>query len=139
MSDRPMVMRPPAWVPIVILSVTALAGALVGVAVDRTLLMPRMTIGTGFPEPPGLRGSPVMRKAFIARIAQQLDLTPEQRVEVEALIERELPQVRITVDSVRQLFERRMAEPRAQMAKILTPEQFKKFESMQIGPPIPLP
>jgi Spy/CpxP family protein refolding chaperone len=139
MSGAAPFTRPPAWVPIVVLSVTALAGALVGVALDRTVLSPRMALAPGFPGPPTMQGTPAMRRAFVERLSHHLDLTPAQRVEVEALIERELPRVRETVDSVRQLFERRMAEPRAQMARILTPEQMKKFEALQLTPPTPMP
>jgi hypothetical protein len=138
MSDSAPFSRPPAWVPVVVLSVTALAGGLVGVAVDRTLLSPPRVL-TPFSEPRAIEASPAMRRVFVAQLAKRLDLTAEQRTAVEALIERELPRVRMTVDSVRQLFERRMAEPRAQMAKILTPEQMKKFEALQLTPPMPMP
>jgi hypothetical protein len=140
MSDDVPFKRPPVWVPMVVLSVTALAGALVGVAVDRTLISPRSALAPFRQQPPGMEVTPAMRRLFVSRLASELDLSPEQRVAVEAVIEKELPRVRQTVDSVRLLFERRMAEPRAQMAKILTPEQLRKFESMQLAPPpIPLP
>ncbi|MBK6458004.1 MAG: hypothetical protein IPF87_18275 [Gemmatimonadetes bacterium] len=106
-----------------------LFGALLGISVDRLLLLPRRP-EFGPPAIPGAELSPVVREMFVRRLTSALDLTEEQHVAVAALVEREYPRVRAAGDSARLVFERATLEPRSALLKILTPEQRVRFARM---------
>jgi hypothetical protein len=145
----------------------AMAGALVGVAADRAMMMRDADWTRGAPlrgmppggmplggMPPGgmaprgmpprgmpPRGmpTPAMRRQFVQRLTDELALTDSQRRQVEALMERQLPRMRAMADSMQELAERSLREPRDEMLRILTPEQQRKFAELWRPGPRPRP
>jgi Spy/CpxP family protein refolding chaperone len=117
-------------VALLVLLATAVAGGVVGVALDRAWLMRGFPGGPGMPMGPLPAPTPMMRKQLTDRVAQELELTDAQRTQFEELFDRRSASMRATGDSVQTLLEKWLTETRAQMAGILTPEQQKKFNAM---------
>jgi len=130
-EQAPRVSRRVTWLAVAALVGTAVAGILVGAVLDRTLLMWGAPGGRGMPVPAGGEPTPEMRKRLVGRLARDLNLSDAQRVQVEELMAQQAPRIRATGDSVQAIVERSLAESRAQMMKILTPEQQRKFSTIE--------
>ena len=156
-TDTPRIPRRARWMATAALLGAAMAGALVGAAADRALMMrgAEWTRGgpfRGFPPggmpfggmspggmPPGGMPAPAMRRQFVQRLTDDLALTDMQRQQVEVLMERQLPRMKAMADSMQELVERSLREPRDEMLRILTPEQQRKFAALRLPGPRPRP
>lgn len=125
--------RPSLVWPIVGFVVILAAGVLIGMAVERQRAARSAFLRPPVPVFPGTEPTPAERKRFIGAMASELQLTDAQRVQVEAMIERNLPRVRAIGDSVRLMVESAMREPRTELMKILTPDQQRRFEGIMSG------
>jgi Spy/CpxP family protein refolding chaperone len=94
-------------------------------------------LGRGFGRGRGL-GMPEAPRQFAERLARDLELTDDQRRQVEGILERQVPQMRAASDSVRALIERPLEETRVQLLSILSPEQKKKFLKLLEAEPRPV-
>lgn len=92
--------------------------------VDRVLRGPRDV-------PPGAldgrRGGP-MRGVLVERLARDLDLTPEQRVRIDAILAAGRARLETLQRDARQRFDDEGRGLRAQIRDVLTPEQQRKFD-----------
>ncbi len=108
-----------------------LIGIFLGIAMDRLLFRPPPE--PAFLPPATMRDRPPHRPAsrFAARLALALDLTESQKKEMGEIFRRNLPRLR---QARRQGgdFEAVRREMHAEIAKVLNPEQLRKFE--QLGP-----
>lgn len=111
-----------------------LAGVVIGIVADRTLGTDLSRFPRELPTPPGLEQSPAMRRLFVAQLAKELDLTDDQRVQVEALIEEESPRMRAAFDSAKSLMRHAVRSPQERLLKLLTPAQQEKFR--RLVPPL---
>ncbi len=121
--------RRPVLIAVLALCVVAFAGLCVGIALDRALLS-RPAFPQAISEPPGLESSPALRKAFLAQLSRELDLSEAQRAAVERLVERERPRIRAAFDSARTIMKHAVEQPQQEMMAILTPEQQTKFRKL---------
>jgi Spy/CpxP family protein refolding chaperone len=122
--------RRPVLAAIAVTLSAAIAGVMLGIVLDRTVLTRTPELPRDVPTPPGLEQSPAMRQRFIALLARELDLTDAQRVQVEALIEQESPRMRASFDSAKGIMQRAVQNPQQRMLLILTPEQQAKFRRL---------
>jgi Spy/CpxP family protein refolding chaperone len=108
------------------------AGALGGVAADR-LLAPGEPAGRRVAGPPG-RGGP--GAAIFPRdlpLARQLDLTPEQREQIEAILREERAKADSVLRAVRPVLQARYDSASAAIRAVLTPEQRDRFDRFREG------
>lgn len=129
-SDERQLPRRPVMAAIAVTVSAALAGALIGIALDRTVLARVPAFPRDLPTPPGLEQSPAKRKQFMDMLARELDLTDAQRVQVEALVAEESPRMRAAFDSARGIMEQAARTPQDRLLKILTPAQQQRFRRM---------
>ena len=80
--------------------------------------------GPGFPAP-GPRGG-----ALLGRMSNQLDLTEEQRDQLEQVLDAQRERMRAFHADVRERFEAEQGEIRAEIEGILTPDQQERFEEL---------
>lgn len=140
--------RPPSrGVVALILAALFLTGLLAGVALDRMVLHHRHGPFAGMgPGPGGLREHPEARaelqKRMADRMTEDLNLTPDQRLQLEAV----LPRHAAEFDSLRTEMDARLRtlldSSSADVEHILTPEQKTKWAALRHrfqdrGPPPP--
>jgi Spy/CpxP family protein refolding chaperone len=137
--------RPRAIAAVLILSVLIL-GAVVGIAFDRLVLLPRSgyagevappASGTeqaaprddGFPGPPLDRRMPGDR--YLRHLSRELSLTEEQQARIDVILTDQQARVlEITRESRPRI--REVAEDtRAAMQQVLTPEQWERFQELR--------
>jgi hypothetical protein len=124
-------------IAVLVLLLTAAAGIMGGVAIDRLLLLPgQRPLGgrLAFAGPPGgdgPRGRPP--GAFRERFARELSLTAEQEKRVDALMSRQMEAIsRIheqTDPQIRTIIE----QTRSAIDSVLTPEQRGRMREMGVG------
>jgi Spy/CpxP family protein refolding chaperone len=90
--------------------------------VDRAPFGPRES-GT----PDGRRGGP-LRGMLVERLARDLDLTPEQRAKIDAILADRRARLDALQRDARQRFEEEGRGVREQIRGVLTPEQQRKFD-----------
>jgi len=110
---------------VVVVVVAFIAGVLVGVAGDHLYL-----IRSG-------RLSPRHSSRFAAdrmaeRLATQLQLTPQQKTQVQQIIERHRAKIDATMASVRPQVRAELDATNAEIDSILTPEQRTKFADLRM-------
>ena len=104
------------------LLVTFAAGFVVGAVVDRFMLAhhgPR-------------RMPPMAVHAMIGRLDHHLDLTREQRAEIEKILQRRHQRMMQLTEEVRPRIGQEIAQTNAEIERILTPEQRRKFDDVKI-------
>ena len=108
------------------------AGALGGVAADRVLARadPVAQRGVGPPGPGGPGGAIFPRGLPLAR---QLDLTPEQRDQIEAILREERSKADSVLRAVRPVLQARYDSANASIRAVLTPEQRERFDRFREG------
>lgn len=124
-------------------SLVFLIGALAGVVVDRTWLLPRTGasgIGLGRGMGPGggagmglgRGGGPLMQgpERVIADLDNELNLTTEQEAAIRRILDSWRPRVQELQNTTRNEFVSAQEQLHADIAKTLTPEQAKRFEDM---------
>ncbi len=128
---------------LVILSIF-LAGALSGAAVVRVLAAPEATVTDGGPEEGGAevgdrgrRGGPDRRGdrrpspyAFAGFLEEELDLTPAQRVEVEAILERWEDEARQIFRESRERFQEHLEGTVEEVESALPPAEAAEFRRL---------
>jgi Spy/CpxP family protein refolding chaperone len=119
-------MTTPRLVAALLLLLALLGGIVVGVAVDRTLLLRGPFGGPGW-RMAGGRHSP----AFRERMARELDLSPEQRVRVDSVIDRSHRDLCAVQDEIRPRLDSVLARTRRELDAVLTPEQRVKAEKLK--------
>lgn len=106
------------------------------------ILLDRLLVDRGFDRPPGIlragRGFdpwPRIDRLGLRRFADELDLTSDQRRRLETIFEARRGRLRAFREEVNTRFEQEQQELRAEVAKILTPEQLQRYdELMRAGP-----
>jgi Spy/CpxP family protein refolding chaperone len=135
--------RPRALAAVLIVTMLAL-GAVAGIAFDRLVLLPR----TGYagevtpqadtsrmegmgPRGPGAMGGRVPGDRYLRHLADELDLTEEQRARIDAILtdqqERVLEITRESRPRIREV----AADTRAAIRDVLTPEQQARLEELR--------
>lgn len=104
------------------LVVTFVAGFVAGVVVDRVVVWHR---GPGHPPP-------LASHVMIGRLDHHLDLTDQQRAEIEKIIERRHERMNQLMAGMRPRMDAEIAETNAEIEKVLTPEQRAKFQDLKL-------
>jgi Spy/CpxP family protein refolding chaperone len=129
--------RPPGpLMAVLVLLLVAFAGGLVGIALDRLVLLPHMFRGPGFGHEHGL-GGPQRDAEFRARIAKQLGLSAEQQVRVDSIMDRRGRELRALRGQIQPTLDSIITSTRRQVDSVLTPEQRKKAEEFRRKHPRP--
>ena len=107
-----------------VLVLVALAGVLAGIALDRTVLMPRsasarQAAAAGMPR----HEMPRRQGEFRERFAKALDLTDAQRAAVDSLMDHQLRELRRIRGSSQPQVESVVRQTRRAIDSLLTPEQ----------------
>jgi len=123
----------------VVLTLTALVGILLGVAVDRHVLLPRHGVhgDHGWHRPPfgGFAGgrhdpsAPAVHRAS-ARLARALDLTDVQRAQVDSIMARRMTALRDVRRETEGRVRTMLEETRQDIDRVLTPAQRERFQKM---------
>jgi Spy/CpxP family protein refolding chaperone len=117
-----------------VMIVAVLAGIIVGVAADRTLLsQPHRGFGH---DPRGPHGPPRDRE-FRERFAREVGLTPEQQTRVDSLMDRQGRELRMVRRQVQPQLDSIITQTRRALDSVLTPEQRKKAEAIRRRHPPP--
>ncbi len=105
------------------LVVTFIAGFVVGAVVDRFLTMHR----------PGVRRPPAMvAHAMLERLDHRLDLTDQQRVQIEAILEKRHDRIHSLQESIHPKVQAEIQQTNAEIERVLTPEQREKFQKLKM-------
>ena len=96
-------------------------GILLGIAGDHAWLIYQRRI-----MPPHFPGR--VPKMFVEHLTRKLDLTQQQRAEVEKILERR----HAHVEAIRANVRKEIDETNAEIEKVLTPEQRKKFDELRM-------
>jgi Spy/CpxP family protein refolding chaperone len=105
----------------IIVIVAFVSGGVAGILLDHLHFMHRG------PHPPRM-----IPRMMVNRLAHSLDLTPEQRVKVEEIIERHHRRISELTDGVRPQVHRELEAANAEIEAVLTPEQREKFAKMKM-------
>jgi Spy/CpxP family protein refolding chaperone len=114
----------------VVLFLVAVTGGLTAVALDRFVFRP------GPHGPPPFRGGPGGHRfedgERVSRewLARELGLSPEQRVRIDSLMDRQLRQIRAVREQVEPRLDSIVASTRHQIDSVLTPAQREKAGSL---------
>ena len=133
-ADSGVAKRPTVWIAFAIIAI-AMAGALAGVAADRSMHVHGggrwrggMFGGRG---PMGRATSDSMRKHMRERMAKELGLTPAQTAQVDSLMTAQEPKFRALREKFEPAMDSLVKETQAQTDRILTPEQQAKAKAMR--------
>ena len=105
-----------------VLVVTFAAGFVVGAVADRYMLLhhgPR-------------RIPPMAVHAMIGRLDHHLDLSREQRAQIEKILERRHQRMMKLTEEVRPRIGQEIEQTNAEIERVLTPEQRRKFDDVKI-------
>jgi len=111
---------------VALLFATFAAGGLSGAAVVRVLAAQEATASPG-PGDPGEKCGP--RRG--GRILDQLDLTPEQRVQVDRILERRRAETEAFWEKAGPELRKITESTRAEIRAVLTPEQREKYDRLR--------
>jgi Spy/CpxP family protein refolding chaperone len=127
----------PRLIAIGLLVVALLVGMAAGVALDRCVLRPvPWAEGPGrWAGGPGLGGPEAgrIRQLFLRRLADDLDLSPEQRPRVDSLLTAQQDRIRAVMQQVRPEMMAIADSTHAVLKTILTPDQWQRFLRTQPG------
>jgi Spy/CpxP family protein refolding chaperone len=119
---------------VLVLVIAVLAGGIAGVAVDRVLLLPPM----GWDHGPGRpHGRPPRDRDFRDRFAREVGLTPEQKVRIDSIMDRQGRELRAVRGQVQPQLDSIISRTRRAFDSVLTPEQRKKAEAIRERRPRP--
>jgi hypothetical protein len=117
-----------------LVAVALLLGIVCGIALDRWALRPPQRMA----RPGVMRGDAPRqfdpasaRVQFSRRLASQLELTDEQRRQVDSLLARQQAEARAVMQETRPRLEGITARTQAAIRTILTPAQVEKWEAMR--------
>jgi Spy/CpxP family protein refolding chaperone len=118
-----------------VLVVALVAGLMIGVMIDRTVLLPRMHGHFGY-DRHGPHGPPRDRE-FRERFARELELTPEQQIRIDSIMDRQGLELRAVRGQVQPQLDSIITRTRRSLDSVLTPEQRKKAEAIRKRHPPP--
>ena len=107
----------------IVLLVTFIAGAIIGVVADRALLMAR------------LRNGPRGAQFVINRLDRKLDLDDQQRARVAEIVQRHEARITSIWSAVRPQVRQEFDAANSEIEQVLTPEQRQKFEKIKLRLP----
>jgi Spy/CpxP family protein refolding chaperone len=134
MSDSPRMPRG-RLLALLVLMVAVLAGGVGGIALDRSILLPRMHGGLHDPGKPH-RGPP-RDHDFRDRFAREVGLTPEQQTRIDSIMDRQGRELRAVRGRVQPQLDSIIARTRQAFDSVLTPEQRQKAEAIRKRHPPP--
>ena len=119
-----------------LLVVTLVFGVVGGVALDRWLLRPGAHAAgprTSLPRRMGeQRADPVrLRSEFSGQLARALHLTPDQRVRVDSILQRQQSRSRALIRQMAPELRRLADSTRAELRQVLTPEQWERMQQLR--------
>lgn len=114
------------FIAVIILVLTFSAGAIVGVFADRMLLMH----GRFGPRPHAERFATNM---LVNRLDRRLDLTDAQREQIQEILDKRHERVLALWSDIDPRVRAEIEGANAEIAKVLTPEQRRKFEQLKLG------
>ena len=79
---------------------------------------------------PGRGGRGPGAERLVERLTSDLDLTSEQRVQIEGVLKARRERLNQLQHDVRERFEREQQELRAEIRKVLTPDQQQKYDRL---------
>jgi hypothetical protein len=124
----------PRVLAVLALLLAAVGGFAIGVAFDRTTTESRrlgfLARGTAFRPPPDRHP----RSELLDRLDAALDLTGDQRLQVDSVLARRESEMRALRDQVRPRFDSIAGRTRADLIRILTPTQRTRFDALGRGP-----
>lgn len=110
-----------------LLLLAVFVGVVVGVALDRRVLLPRAFGGPGGHH--GRFGRPPV--AFLDRIARELELTPDQRLRVDSILDRSTREICAVKGEVQPRLDSLFTRMRRELESVLTPDQRAKAEKFK--------
>lgn len=116
-----------AWALALLVGVLILGGVL-GAAVDR-LLIDRPATGAVHEQWRGERERD-RREGYLQWLSGELQLTDEQRVQVEAIVERHRQEIAAIWQETRPRFEELQAQARAEIRSLLTEDQLAAYDQL---------
>ena len=111
------------WIAILIVAVAFAAGAAIGFAGGRAYSL----FHGPFPHRPDF-----MRGRLIEHLDNALDLTPQQREQVEQIMARHHERMRAISDGVRPQMRQEIDTANREIESVLTPQQREKFQKMRL-------
>jgi hypothetical protein len=111
-------------IAVVTVIVALLAGIAIGIVGDRVWLV-RHGARTG-------RGLRHMKERIVARLDRELSLNPQQHAAVVRIVNEQQQRIAAIQNGVRPQIRREIDLGNADIEKVLTPEQRKKFEQMKM-------
>jgi Spy/CpxP family protein refolding chaperone len=141
MVKRPRTAIGPRARATALLVLTGTLGLFVGMAVDRLFAGPAAAPPApaewqpsgepGRPPPPfGRRGFP-SRAAFSAQMADELDLAPDQRAAIEAILAEQEPRIQSLMAEFQPRFRAIAEDTRQRIEGVLTPEQRQELRELR--------
>lgn len=110
----------------VLVVVTFIAGFVAGVVTDRAMLHAGRK-----------RVPPFVGGAIVERLDRRLDLTDQQRAQIERILERRHARIDALWSGIRPRVRAEIQQTNEEIARVLTPEQRRIFNrmKMRVGPP----
>jgi Spy/CpxP family protein refolding chaperone len=118
------------WLAAFVVLGAVVCGMLVGFAGSRVLAIHRMRSGAGVHIPPPWAG-----ETMLMRLDRRLDLTDEQHDEIRSILLRRHGRMIEVTRSVHPQVRAELEAANAEISRVLTPEQRKKFETMRMRIP----
>jgi Spy/CpxP family protein refolding chaperone len=112
-------------IAVVTVIATLIVGFLIGVVADRVWLLRH---GPRF----GNHAQRFMTERIVKRLDHDLDFTPQQRAQVTQIIQARQQRISVIQGGVRPQIRHEIDLTNAEIEKILTPEQRKKFEQIKM-------
>jgi chromatin segregation and condensation protein Rec8/ScpA/Scc1 (kleisin family) len=124
----------PRLLAVLALLLAAVGGFALGIAFDRATWESRrlgfLARGTAFRPPPNRHP----RSELLDRLDAKLNLTGDQRLRVDSVLARRESEMRALRDQVRPRFDSIAGRTRADLVRILTPEQRVRLEALGRSP-----
>jgi Spy/CpxP family protein refolding chaperone len=122
------------WTALGLLLLAFVAGALGGVAADRLLGTPTSNTGLDLPrragaERPGARPGAIFPAGV--QLARELELSPEQRRQIQRILAEEREKADSVMRAVRPLLQARYDSSLQAVREVLTPEQRERFDQLR--------
>ena len=119
------------WFALFVLAVFCV-GLTAGMLIGRRMVSPMAPLGPEFGAfgGPGRGGRGPGPERLVERLTADLELTAEQRVQVENVLKSRRDRLNQLQHDVRDRFEREQQELRAEIRKVLTPDQQQKYDRL---------
>jgi len=111
---------------VAVVVVAFIAGILVGVAGDHFYLLRNGRLS------PRHSSSRFAADRMAERLTKELDLSPQQKTQVQQIIERHRAKIDATMANVRPQVRQELDATNAEIEKVLTPEQKTKFANLRM-------